>query len=437
MKKEKRISLHSLISTQNYPAYNAGRLGIFAFSVAFVTGLYLFLYYKIDPSQAYSSTEEISRQWIGNLMRSLHRYSSDLLVIAASIHFIETFIHRKYSKKNSWFTGLATYILIPLLGITGFVLVWDQKAKLIGLLSGKILAALPFIDKSFLGMFLIEQPKALSGLFRIMFVAHFFLSLIFAFISYFHVYAIGRRKLLPSRQVMLISSLFLIIYSLVSPVKSDPPAYNHLLSYHSTIDWFYLWGLYPLRWMNAPKVLIGILLSGVLLLLLPVIKQHKNYTSSRKKATLILNIIFLLLFFTLPFLSNFSFSYYSPEQKILIIQMKYTSSPTETAHFNASVEHMKYRGNIIKRRANISLSIMNKEGYKLYEKEFSPAGFHKNASIILYEEIPINSLHADSLKVILQENSSDSIRYETPFFMPASAQVVSFHNNQLILISAK
>lgn len=46
-----------IFSTKYNPFYHLGTLAIYFFAIAFVSGIYLFLFYKVDPTQSYISTD--------------------------------------------------------------------------------------------------------------------------------------------------------------------------------------------------------------------------------------------------------------------------------------------------------------------------------------------------------------------------------------------
>ena len=65
------------------PLVHLGSLGWFLFWIVTVTGIYIYVFFDTGVTQAYASLEYLSReQWyLGGIMRSLHRYASDAMVV--------------------------------------------------------------------------------------------------------------------------------------------------------------------------------------------------------------------------------------------------------------------------------------------------------------------------------------------------------------------
>jgi len=80
--------IEMLVNRVTTPAYNPfyflGAISIFFLWVILVSGVYLFLFYGISARGAYQSVQELTvNQWyLGGVMRSMHRYASDGLVIS-------------------------------------------------------------------------------------------------------------------------------------------------------------------------------------------------------------------------------------------------------------------------------------------------------------------------------------------------------------------
>ena len=67
------------------PLYHSGALVVASFLVLSITGVYLLLFYRI--SAPYESVARLDGQiFAGRWIRSLHRYLSDLAIVAALIH---------------------------------------------------------------------------------------------------------------------------------------------------------------------------------------------------------------------------------------------------------------------------------------------------------------------------------------------------------------
>ncbi len=120
-----------------------GALGFFLFWIVAVSGIYLFIFFDTGVIDAYTSVEAIThRQWFaGGVMRSFHRYASDLMVVVLVIHMLREFAHDRYrgARWFSWFTGVPIIWMLYASGITGYWLVWDKLAQYVAIVSSELL----------------------------------------------------------------------------------------------------------------------------------------------------------------------------------------------------------------------------------------------------------------------------------------------------------
>lgn len=265
-----------IYSTELNPLYNLGGLAILLFTVACISGIYVFIFYNINPRHAWHSVEVISNNYFNGWMRSIHRYSSDLLVIFIILHLLHTLISGKFKRLVSWISGIVSFIVVTLIGVTGYMLVWDQKAKLTGYLTARFFSGLPIFDPSIAGAFLLNDLSVVGGFFKVALFGHIALSLITITIIWIHVMRISKPKIIPPKKLIFYSVLALGIVSLLFPVKSDPPAQESFLPINTTFDWYYYYGYYLLKLFTVPQnwaIMIG---SGVLLVIIPYIIRKKN-----------------------------------------------------------------------------------------------------------------------------------------------------------------
>lgn len=265
-----------VFSAKYNPLYHLGDIAIFMFAVATVSGIYIFLFYNVDPQYAYQSVEGISRQWLGGPMRSLHRYSSDLLVVFVVLHFLQMLLSGQYRRLLSWVSGVASFLIVILIGVTGFILVWDEKAKMLGILTAKFLAATPLFDASITGAFLLNDLSAVGGFFRVAVFGHIFLTLFTGIILWVHLARMSNPKLFPPRPLMYYTGIAVMLVCLIFPVISDPPAQAVILPTQTTFDWFYFFGYYFMKIMSPGGNWLLMFGSGALLAVLPFFKRKKT-----------------------------------------------------------------------------------------------------------------------------------------------------------------
>ncbi len=234
-------------SSRLNPLYHLGAIAVFLLIIDVLSGVYLFLFYSIDPQTSYQSVEKISESLLGSIMRGIHRYSSDALILTTLAHMVHVIITDRFRMFRwvAWVTGVATLLIFLAIGISGYILVWDVKAQLTGLLTAKFFSFLPIFGDALMSAFLGSDIKYLGGLFRILLFAHIALTILIVFTLWVHVMRNARPRLIPPRFLYITITILLIALSLVFPAKSDPPAHMNKLPFEMSVDWFYLFG-YPL-----------------------------------------------------------------------------------------------------------------------------------------------------------------------------------------------
>ena len=105
------------------PFYQLGALGWFYYWIVIISGIYLYVFFDTGITDAYQSLNYITyEQWYaGGIMRSLHRYASDALVIMMMIHLLREFAMDRFrsSRWFAWFTGIPMLWFVFSAGITG------------------------------------------------------------------------------------------------------------------------------------------------------------------------------------------------------------------------------------------------------------------------------------------------------------------------------
>ena len=150
-------------ATEYNPLYYLGSIAVLLFVVACISGIYIFIFYNVNPRHAWESVEAISANVFNGWMRSIHRYASDLLVIFILMHLLHTLFTSKFKRLISWISGIISFLIVILIGVTGYMLVWDQKAKLTGYLTAKLFSALPIFDPSIAGALYILPISSTIG----------------------------------------------------------------------------------------------------------------------------------------------------------------------------------------------------------------------------------------------------------------------------------
>jgi len=126
----------------------AGGTAVFLVLVLAVTGILETFYYVPTPGEAARSIQTISYLVpFGGLIRNLHFWAAQLLLIVSAIHLVRVVFTGAYAapRRFNYLLGLALFILAILLDFTGYVLRWDQGIQWALLVGVNLLKTVPLI----------------------------------------------------------------------------------------------------------------------------------------------------------------------------------------------------------------------------------------------------------------------------------------------------
>jgi ubiquinol-cytochrome c reductase cytochrome b subunit/menaquinol-cytochrome c reductase cytochrome b subunit len=112
--------------------YTLGTATMFAFLSQAVTGVFLAMYYTPDsPSRAYQSASHITNDvFLGELVRGMHKWGSSIMIILIFLHMGRVFFFGayKYPRELNWIIGVVLLVLTLMMGLTGYLLPFDQRS---------------------------------------------------------------------------------------------------------------------------------------------------------------------------------------------------------------------------------------------------------------------------------------------------------------------
>lgn len=111
--------------------YTLGSLALFLFLLQAVTGLLMMVYYIPTVRDAYNSVLFIHDVVpFGWLVRQIHVWGANLMVLTVLVHMVKTFIYGAYKRPReiTWLFGTILLGIVFGFGFTGYLLPWDQLA---------------------------------------------------------------------------------------------------------------------------------------------------------------------------------------------------------------------------------------------------------------------------------------------------------------------
>ncbi len=101
--------------------YTLGSATMFAFLSQAVTGVFLAMYYRPDPSGgAYESIRHVTNEvFLGQFVRGMHKWGSSVMVILVFLHMGRTFFFGayKYPRELNWVIGVVLLILTMVMSL--------------------------------------------------------------------------------------------------------------------------------------------------------------------------------------------------------------------------------------------------------------------------------------------------------------------------------
>jgi ferredoxin/coenzyme F420-reducing hydrogenase delta subunit len=251
--------IHHFIPPALNPFTQLGALANTSLIIAVLTGIALLVWYSPSVHHAYESLETMRQSsWLGQLVRSMHRYSSDGCLFFVLLHAFRIVCQRRFTGPRwlAWTTGLGLLSLLWFIGWTGYWLVWDVRGQHAALGTVRFIDRLPLFTEPLARSFLTDQSVP-SLLFFLIFFVHMLAPLAVGVGIWMHLMRVNRARFLTGRALTLWLVTSLIALSVLRPAFSASAAAMTVKAQLFTIDGWYLW----------PFVLTDRLSGGVLWLL--------------------------------------------------------------------------------------------------------------------------------------------------------------------------
>lgn len=241
------------------PLYYTGGLSNLFLTVLVLSGIFLFLYYVPSFNDAYISVQFITDTVpYGVIIRGIHRYAADGFMIAVLLHFFRNwFTDRfRFSRDEPWISGMMLLLFTGFLGVTGYVLVWDQRSQLIVALTGRTLGAVPWV-----GGWLQSEWQGSAGISNLllprMLYLHVGLAVLLYILLWWHYVRIRHPKVWPPAVWTLFSLGLVFLLTGLLPATSQPAARPETVPQTLAVDWLFLLPYVGLK-VLSPIVLLAL-----------------------------------------------------------------------------------------------------------------------------------------------------------------------------------
>ena len=297
---------HYIDKAKTNPWYTLGSHIWLFWMITIVTGCVLMAVYIPSISEAYDSIVKIQFQipFFG-IVRGMHKYGADAVIIAATIRLYRMFIACDYKPNGEFNIAIA---LITLLfgmysGLTGYLLIWNQRA----FWATKVFATFPtYVEQFYIlgpthvgvntSQILLGGSSIGQATMTRFYAFHVAFSLL-ALIAYeLYIYKTGHKRLNISWKMASIPILMVFITSIVLPAQIGHRADPNVTPLPILSDWYFL-ALYQFLkyiepvWATALTVLIPLTV-----VVLPFLDLGPEKRLSRRPIVLLVVIMGFLEF---------------------------------------------------------------------------------------------------------------------------------------------
>lgn len=287
----------TVVAKQDNPLYLLGPMLYYFWLLTVVSGVILMLWYEPTTTGAYGSIERIQHDvgrltdlpllgslfarfsspllhsvTLGGLTRGLHKYGADALILVIILRLYRMYFLAEYKKPGelSWMIAFLGLVLAMISGITGYLLIWNQRA----FWAAKTVLTVPvFFDEipilgplkfgSMIAYVFLGGPAIGQATITRFYAMHFGISLILLILAEVFFFRVRRKRMNMSLSPLTLFTVMLVVISILLPAESGRRADPTRTPLPILSDWFFL-ALYqyvkytPPLWAGlGPGLLIG------------------------------------------------------------------------------------------------------------------------------------------------------------------------------------
>ena len=244
----------------------AGGLALFFMLVLLVTGILEMFYYIPTPDQAGASIQTLTFLVpYGGLIRNLHYWSAQLLVVVMVVHLFRVIFTGSYAppRRFNYLLGMGLLVLAVLLDFTGYVLRWDEGIRWALVAGTNLVKTIPLIGAGLYTILVGGSQPGPATLIRFYGWHIFGLTLAAGILVAWHAFRVRRdggisvpppalrtdhnritRYELVRREVLaiLLASVALLLLSVFAPAPlAQPITDTSSVIPTARAPWFFLW----------------------------------------------------------------------------------------------------------------------------------------------------------------------------------------------------
>ena len=323
------------------------------FTLLFVSGLFLLMYYKPDAKLAFDSVNYTIMQEVkfGWLWRHIHAVAASMVFVIIYIHMFVAIYYGSYKKGREmiWVGGMLLFVVFSAEAFSGYMLPWGQMSYWAAAVITNLFGGIPFIGNEVVEWVRGNYVVADSTLTRFFMLHVCLLPVVILALVAFHFYSLRtphvnnqegeefdfeaeakkymenkkkESKVIPfwpvflSKDIFVISIFMILFFYLVcyhydfamDPINFEP-ADNLKTPTHIYPEWYFLWSYEVLRgfFFNGNLGLVAFGIAQVIFFLLPWLDRSKIVAPAHKRKgfriwfwLLIIDMIVLTIYGKLP-----------------------------------------------------------------------------------------------------------------------------------------
>jgi quinol-cytochrome oxidoreductase complex cytochrome b subunit/mono/diheme cytochrome c family protein len=271
-----------------------GGLAVFLFLELLVTGILEMFYYIPQPDRATISIQTIAHFVpYGGLIRNLHYWGAQALVLVLFVHMLRITLTGAYKKPRrfNYLLGLALLLLTLALDFTGYILRWDQGTSWALMVGTNLIKTIPILGTQLYEFVIGGVQLGSAALIRFYSWHTFGLTMAMIIAVIWHLFRIRRdggiavpapalrksderisRYELVRREMLLMTAgaIVLVLLSIFWPAPITPPLTSATADLtNARAPWFFLW-VQALLKLGDP-FLLGIVVPLIILAILVLI----------------------------------------------------------------------------------------------------------------------------------------------------------------------
>jgi quinol-cytochrome oxidoreductase complex cytochrome b subunit len=154
--------------------WGLGGLSALLVIILISTGILLMFRYDASVERAYTSIQLLETQvMFGSMLRAVHHWSGNLIIITVFLHMLRVFFTGSYKKGRgvNWMVGIILFLIVISFNFTGYLLPWDQLAYWAITVATSLLGYIPIIG-GVISDFLLGGPEVGQAALRNFYAIH-------------------------------------------------------------------------------------------------------------------------------------------------------------------------------------------------------------------------------------------------------------------------